>query len=116
MTKVFLEQLCEEADEIELWALLVRQCHADRLLALRDTERDRDDLADGSGLAQTQRPFDSNYIERVHRPLDVGGLDPGLVRLDPHLGVVVDDSPDRDQRFYLFFALAPAACWTGRPY
>ena len=33
----------------------------------------------------------------LHRYLDVGELDPGLIRLDPDL---IDDPFDRDQRFH----------------
>ena len=60
---------------------------------------------DDPGLAQPQRLFDGDLVERVHRHLDVGGLDPGLVRLDPDLDVVVDDPLDRDQRFHLVLAV-----------
>ena len=86
-----------------------RERGADRLLALRDAERHGDDLADDPGLAQAHRLLDGDLVERVHRHLDVGGLDAGLVRLDADLDVVVDHPLDRDQHFHLVLAVAPAA-------
>src|SRR5207237_6153722 len=85
-----------------------RQRRADRLLALRHPERYCDNLLDSAGLAQTKRLFDGDLVERVHRHLDIGGLDPGLVRLDADLDVVVDYPFDRDQRLHLALAIATA--------
>src|SRR5262249_58708946 len=51
-------------------------------------------------LAQAQGFLDGDLVERVHRHLDVGKLDPGLVRLDADFDVVIDDPFDRDQRFH----------------
>ena len=51
-------------------------------------------------LAQPQGFLDGDLVERVHRHFDVGELDPGLVRLDADLDVVIDDPLDGDERFH----------------
>ena len=84
-----------------------RQRGADRLLALLHAGRHHDDLADEPLLAQPQGFLDGDLVERVHRHLDVGEFDPGLVRLDAHLDIVIDDPLDGDERFH--GVLFPAA-------
>src|SRR5882757_388633 len=70
---------------------------ADRLLALQRAGGKGDDLGRGPLLFHTERLFHGDLVEGVHRHLDVGRLDAGVVGLYANLDVVVDDPLDRDQ-------------------
>ena len=70
---------------------------AQRLLALRHADRHDDDLGDDARLLHAHRLLDRDLAERIHRHLDVGGLDAGAVGLDAHLDVGVDHALDGDQ-------------------
>jgi len=76
------------------------ECGADRLLGLGRTDRDRDHLRRLARFPEPDRFLDADFVERVHRHLDVGGLDAGLVRLDPDFHVEIDDPLDRDQNLH----------------
>ena len=65
-----------------------------------DCARLRERLGYDALLLQTDRFFDRDLIERVHRHLDVGRLDTGVVGLDADLDVVIDDPFDPDQHFH----------------
>ena len=59
-------------------------------------------ISGGSGRlgAQPHRLFQGDFVERIHRHLDVGSLDARAVSLDAHLDVVIDDALDADQDFH----------------
>ncbi len=71
-----------------------RQGGPDGFLRLGRPERYSDDLGRLARLLQTNRLFDSDFVEGIHRHLDVGGLDAALIRFDPDLDVVIDDTFD----------------------
>ena len=73
---------------------------ADRLGGLRGADRHRDDLGHLARLLEPDRLLDGDFVERIHRHLDVGEFDAGAVRLDPDLYVVVDHPFDGHQNLH----------------
>ena len=73
---------------------------ADRLLGLGGPDRHRDDLGCLAGLLEPDRLFDGDFIEGIHRHLDIGKLDARAVGLDPDLDVEIDDPLDRHQHLH----------------
>ena len=63
-------------------------------------EADGDHFGGCLGFLQTNRFFDRDFVERVHRHLNVGSLDSRAVRLDADLHVVVDHPLNRDEDFH----------------
>ena len=59
------------------------------------------------GLLLPQRLLDGDFVERIHRHLDVGELDARPVRLDPDLDVVVDHPFDGHENFHESETLLP---------
>ena len=51
-------------------------------------------------LLEPDRLLAGDLVERVHRHLDVGDVDPAAVRLDPHLDVVVDHPLHGDENLH----------------
>jgi hypothetical protein len=74
-------------------ASAVRSVSCDR----RRAARHRDDLGRRPLLAQPHRLLDRDLVERVHRHLDVRGVDARAVRPDADLDVEVDDALDRNE-------------------
>ena len=72
----------------------------DGFLALLDAQRYGDNLCRGARFLETDGLFDGNLVERIHGHLDVGELDPGLVRFDTNLDVVVDDPFDGHENLH----------------
>ncbi len=70
---------------------------AQGLLALRDAAGHGDHLGDHTLFLQSDGFFDGDFVEGVHRHLDVGDIHASAITLDSHLDVVVDDAFDRDQ-------------------
>jgi hypothetical protein len=56
-----------------------RQRGAHRFLTGGHPQRDRDDFLGLAGFLQTHRLFDGDFVERIHRHLDVGEFDAGTV-------------------------------------
>ena len=65
-------------------------------------EADRDDFRRNALFLESDRFFDRDLIERVHRHFDVGEINAGAVHLDARLDVVIDHSLDGDQEFHRF--------------
>src|SRR5690606_27241748 len=63
------------------------------------------DFTGNALLFQTNRFFNCDFAERVHCHLDVGEINAGVVRLDAHLHVVVDNSFYSDQNLHRFLVL-----------
>ena len=63
---------------------------ADGFARLRGADGDNDDLGRLARLFLVQRLLDRGLVERVHRHLHVGELDPRAVRLDADLDVVIN--------------------------
>jgi len=53
-----------------------------------------------AGFFDAQRLLDRDFAERIHRHLDIVGLDAAVVGLDPHADVGVDNALDGDQNFH----------------
>ncbi len=86
---------------------------AQRVLRLYGTDRDRDDLAGLAALLDADRLLDGDFVEGVHRHLDVGKVDAAAVRFDADLDVVVDDPFDRDQNLHA--AILSRTCFAFPP-
>src|SRR6202012_4448249 len=67
---------------------------ADGFLRLLRADRHGDDLLDLAGFFQADGLFDGDFVERVHRHLNIGGIDARSIGLDPDLDVIVDDPLD----------------------
>jgi hypothetical protein len=65
-----------------------------------DTKAHGDHFGGCLRFLQTNRFFDSDFVERVHRHLNVGSLDSRAVRFDTDLHVVVDHPLNRDEDFH----------------
>ena len=63
---------------------------ADGFRGLRRADRHHDDLGGLAGFLQAERFFDRDFVERIHRHLDVGEFDARAVALDADFDVVVD--------------------------
>ena len=63
---------------------------------------DDDDLASDALLFQANGLFDGDFAEGVHRHLDVGEVDAGVVRFDADFDVVVDHSFDSYKNLHGF--------------
>jgi hypothetical protein len=50
-----------------------------RFLALRHAAGDGDDLGRHTRFLQPDRLFDGDFVERIHRHLDVGDVDAALI-------------------------------------
>ena len=77
-----------------------RQRGAQRLLAGREAAGHGDDLGRDALFLEAHGLLDGDFVEGIHRHLDVGGVDAGAVRLDPDLDVVIDDALDGDEDFH----------------
>jgi len=67
---------------------------------LRRTDRDHHHLGCLAGLFQAQGFLDGDFIERIHRHLDIGEFNAGSVALDPDLDVVIDHPFHRHQNLH----------------
>ena len=74
---------------------------AQGLLRLLRADRHGDDFLGLAGLFQTQRLFDGDFVERVHRHFDIGKVNAGPIRLDADFDVVINDPFDRHQYFHV---------------
>ncbi|MNN25171.1 hypothetical protein D3C81_1386290 [compost metagenome] len=72
---------------------------------------DHHDFAGDALFLETHRFFHGDLAERVHRHLDVGQLDAGVVRLDANLDVVVDHSFDSYQNLHGFLVFSGELIW-----
>ena len=61
---------------------------------------DRDDLGRDALLLEPHGFLDGDFVERIHRHLDVGGVDAAAVRLHPDFHVVIDDALDGNEDFH----------------
>ena len=77
-----------------------RERGANGFRCLRGTDRDRNDLGRLAGFLQTDRLFDGDLVEGIHRHLDIGELDAGAVRLDANFDVEVDHPFHGHQNFH----------------
>ncbi len=66
------------------------QTRADRFRRLRRTNGDDDDLGRLAGFLEAQRFLDRDFVERIHRHLDVGEFNARSIALDADLDVVID--------------------------
>ena len=73
---------------------------ADGFGRLRGADRDHHDLGRLAGLSQAQGFLDGDFVERIHRHLDVGEFDARSVALDADLDVVIDDPLYRHQNLH----------------
>src|SRR6478672_6526077 len=73
---------------------------AKRVLRFDRADRHGDHLGRLPALLDANRLFDGDLVERVHRHLDVGEVDPGAVRLDANLDVEVDDTLHRNENLH----------------
>ena len=73
---------------------------ADGFLRLRRSDRYDDHFLYRAGFLQTQRFLDRDFVERVHRHLDIGEFDAGAVAFDPDLHIVIDYPLDRYEDFH----------------
>ncbi|KFB72985.1 MAG: hypothetical protein AW09_001802 [Candidatus Accumulibacter phosphatis] len=62
---------------------------AQGFLAIGHPRRNHHHLRGDTGFPEAHRLFDGNFIEGIHRHLDVGQIDVARVRLDAHLDVVI---------------------------
>jgi len=67
---------------------------------------DHDDLARNALFLQAHGFFNGDFAEGVHRHLDVGEVDAGVVRLDADLDVVIDHSFDSYENLHGFLLLS----------
>src|SRR5439155_2237778 len=67
-----------------------RKTGADRLRRLRRSNGDHHDLGGLAGFLQAQGFLDRDFVERVHRHLDVGEFNARSIALDADLDVVID--------------------------
>jgi hypothetical protein len=63
---------------------------ADGLRRLRRSDRHRHYLGRLAGFLETDRFFDRDLVERVHRHLDVGEFDARAIRFDADFDVEID--------------------------
>src|SRR5690242_1656432 len=77
-----------------------RQRRPKRLLARGDPARHGDQLGRDALLLEANGLLDRDLVERIHRHLDVRGIDAGPVRPDPYLDVEIDDAFDRNENFH----------------
>ena len=73
---------------------------AERILRFDRADRHGDDLGRLAALLDANRFLDGDFVERVHRHLDVGEIDPAAVRLDADLDVEVDDTLHRNKNLH----------------
>ncbi len=73
---------------------------ADGFGSLGGTDRHHHDLGCLAGLSQAQGFLDGDFVERIHRHLDVGQFDARSVALDPDLDVVIDYPLYRHQNLH----------------
>src|SRR5690606_6627290 len=79
---------------------------AQLLLSGVRTDGHDDDFAGDALFLETNRLFHGNFTEGVHRHLDVGEVDAGVVRLDANLDVVVDHSFDSYKNLHGFLVIS----------
>ena len=87
-----------------------RQRGAQGFLALRHAARDRHHFARLAGFLQPHRLFHRDFVERIHRHLDVGDIDAGTVRFHPDLDVVVDHALDWNQYLHMTLHFISEKC------
>ena len=75
---------------------------AERLLRLRRSDRDGDDFLGAAFFLEADRFFDGDFVEWVHRHLDVRQVDSRAIRLDANFDVVIDDALDRHNDLHAF--------------
>ncbi|MNF98396.1 hypothetical protein D3C84_812530 [compost metagenome] len=63
---------------------------------------DDDDFSRNTLLFQAYGFFHGDFAERVHRHLDVGKIDAGIVRLDANLDVVIHNAFDSYKNLHGF--------------
>ena len=73
---------------------------AQRLLRLLRPDRHDHDLFDLAGFLQPDRLLDADFVERVHRHLDVRKLDARAVRLDADPHVRIDNPLHGNQHLH----------------
>ncbi len=73
---------------------------ANGFLGLDRADGDGDDLFDDALFLQPNRLFHRDLAEGIHRHLDVGQVDAGLVGFHPRLHVVIDHPFHRDQNLH----------------
>ncbi len=78
---------------------------AQLLLSGGRTDADDDDLTGHAFFFQAHRFFHCDFAERVHRHLDVGEVDAGIVRLHANLDVVIDNAFDSYKNLHGFLTL-----------
>jgi hypothetical protein len=83
---------------------------AQSFLGRSPTDGDGDDLRPVSALTQAQRLLDRDLVERVHRHLEIGEVDPGAIRLHPNLHIGIDHAFHRDEDLHLAAAPADVHC------
>jgi hypothetical protein len=72
-----------------------RQRRAQRFLALRHAARHHHHFGRHTRFLKAHRFFHRDFVERVHRHLDVGDIHAAAVRFDANLHVVVHHAFDR---------------------
>ena len=70
---------------------------AQRFLALQHASGDRNHFGGNTFFAQTNRLFNRDFAEWIHRHLDVGDVHTRVISLDAYFDVVVDNAFDRHQ-------------------
>src|SRR5690606_28143544 len=83
-----------------------RQRGAQLLLGGGRADGDHDDLARNALFLPAYGFFNGDFAEGVHRHLDVGEVDAGVVRLDADLDVVIDHSFDSYENLHGFLLLS----------
>src|SRR5581483_10420596 len=64
---------------------------AQSVLRFGAADRDGDDLCGLAALLDADRLLDGDFVERIHRHLDVGKVDAAAVGFDADLDVCIDD-------------------------
>ncbi len=77
-----------------------RQRGAQLLLSGGRADGDDDDFSRNTFFFQAYGFFHCDFAERVHRHLDVGEVDAGMVRLDANFHVVIDHALDGYEDFH----------------
>ena len=73
---------------------------AESFLRLLDADGDDHDLFGLARFLETDRFFDCDFVERVHRHFDIGEIDTASVRFDADLNVIVDHTFDRHEHLH----------------
>ena len=104
-----LANLVEEGDEVVVGVAGAFGAHGQRraqlLLGVAAADANGNDLGIVAGVADAQRLFEGDFVERIDTHLDAVGIDPAAVFLDLDSHGEIDDAFDSNQYFHANFLI-----------